>query len=192
MVRSLIQTTDAVSARDAWSYWKDTVLPTIEGIRVVEDRPFGTQRNITALTGGIIVDIASSPVLVHRSAQRLAHDYAGYVALTLFVKGHGLTDPRDIRGASLARGDVALCNLSRLYKSTGLTDYRELRFYMPRSSFGDKIGDVEDMIALKIPNTLPLASLPLNILKYFLTCCQSCRKKKLMPVSMELFTFFHS
>lgn len=191
MVRSLIQTTDAVPARDAWSYWKDTVLPTIEGIRVVEDQPFGAQRSITALTGGIILDTASSPVLVHRSAQRLAHDYAGYVALTLFVEGHGLTDPRDIGGKSLAKGDIALCDLSRPYKAAGLTDYRELRLYMPRASFDERIGDIGDLIDLKISATARFLLCFLTILKEFATNCRMCHKKKPMPESMVLFTFFH-
>lgn len=168
MVDSLVQTTAAVSPRDGWSYWKDTVLAAMDCQNLDDGAPFGARRSVTSVAGGIILDTASSPLSVHRSARGLARDYIDFVALTVFVEGHGLGDPRDSGGTALSTGEIALCDLARPHRATGLTRYRELRLYMPRAAFSARIGPIDDLLDLRIPAAAPLAAL---FTRYFRGLC---------------------
>ena len=159
MVDYQIQTTGVVAQHEGWSYWKDTILPTVDCRRLGGDEPFAARRSLTALTSGLFVDTASSAIEIHRTSRQVAKDDRDDATLSVFVAGHGAADPKNSGGYPLTTGDIALCDIGRGFRMSGATPYRELRIYVPRPTFAVRVGPIDDLLDLRLPADAPLVAL---------------------------------
>lgn len=166
VVDKLIQTTRDVRREHRFEYWRDTVLPAVEAMRVGDtpDEGFSASRWLVNSAHGTLVSTMSAPVAIRRHRHHAARDGVDLVAVQLLTGGIGYQE-QDGRRSVVRPGDIAVTDLSRPFSQSVGEPYEELRLYLPREVFQGRIGGIETLAGRVFAAGDPLVDLTANYLR---------------------------
>lgn len=141
-------TTDAVEPKQAFDYWRSTVMAGTDLERLDSEVPFAASRMVAASRHGSIFRTISQPFSLERKPHHVRSDGRDEMGIMLVTRGRGYIEQGN-NGALLNAGDITFQTWGRPGSGGSLSDYEEIRLAVPRATFLAHIGNVDDFAAKK-------------------------------------------
>ena len=135
-----IATTDVVEERQAFDYWRSTMMGGVDVTPLDSAMPFSAGRTVAASPYGAILHAFSDAYKLERTAQHVRRDGRDEVGITVVLSGNGYIEQGN-NGALLRACDIAFHAWERPGGGGNLGRYEELRLTVPRSTFREAMGD---------------------------------------------------
>jgi len=142
------RTTDSVGPKDAFDYWRSTVMAGTELAQLDSDQPFSASRKVAASRHGSVFHTISRPYSLERKPHHVRGDGREDMGIMLIIRGRGYIEQGN-NGALLGAGDISFQTWGRPGGGGGLTDFEEIRLAVPRATFLAHIGNVDDFAGRK-------------------------------------------
>ncbi|MCJ2136600.1 helix-turn-helix domain-containing protein [Methylobacterium sp. J-026] len=158
-------TTDVVEGKQAFDYWRSTIMGGVDVTPLDSALPFSAGRTVAASPYGAILHAFSDAYKLERTAQHVRRDGRDDVGVTVVLSGNGYIEQGN-NGALLKAGDIAFHAWERPGGGGNLGRYEELRLTVPRSTFLAEMGDTRAYGGRRFGPT-PLSGLFVTYLRAF-------------------------
>ncbi|SFL62425.1 helix-turn-helix domain-containing protein [Methylobacterium pseudosasicola] len=141
-------TTDSVEPKQAFDYWRSTVVTGTDLSQLDSAKPFSASRLVASSSHGAIFHTVSSPYSLERRPLHLRQDGRDEVGIMLILHGSGYLEQVN-NGSLLGPGDISFQTWGRPGAAGALTEFEEIRLTVPRATFLAQVGNVDDFAARK-------------------------------------------
>lgn len=155
-----ILTTESVPPPRRAEYWEEMVTQQFVPVRCVPSpgSAFSARIRSLALDAVTLCDVRSHGTDVLRTAQHVAGSQDNFFLLSLQLKGIGQL-AQSGRRVVLHPGDMALYDTARAYELKFAAEQQQLVLRIPREALLARCQQVESLVGIGIPGTLPVARL---------------------------------